>query len=128
LRDGPRESIEPACPFCKRSLERPVPVQIGPGLQIPGGRCSACGARYLFDPTGKNVGEIMMQALELIASDLSREASELIAGEDFDDAILSYDWRTHRSSGEAKGFADRYGRLYMIKAKLKTASRTGPDA
>jgi hypothetical protein len=119
LREHPRESIEPACPFCKKSLDRPAPVRISPGQQVPGGSCGACGARYLLDPTGKNVGEVMMQALELLAADLSRDASELVAGEDFDDAILSYDWRTHRSSGEAKGFADRYGRLYIVKARKK---------
>jgi len=67
----------------------------------------------------------MMQALELVASELSKDASELVAGEDYDDAILSYDWRTHRSSGEAKGFADRYGRIYMVKVKKKSGSRTG---
>ncbi len=120
MRDRPREGIEPVCPFCKTGLVRPAPVKLDQGQQGLGGKCK-CGAWYLFDPTGKNVGEIMMQALDLAAQELSKDALELIAGEDYEDAILSYDWRTHRSSGEAKGFTDRYGRLYMLKVKKTSA-------
>lgn len=119
MREGPREGVELVCPFCKSSLVRPAPIKTGPGQQVPGGKCGTCGAWYLFDPTGKNVGEIMMQALEIAASELSKNALELVAGEDYDDVVLSYDWRTHRSSGVAQGFADRYGRLYMVKVKKK---------
>jgi len=84
---------------------------------VTGGTCGACGALYLLDPTGKNVGEIMMQALEASAARLSKDSSAMVAGEDYEDTVLSYNWRTHRSSGEAKGFMDGCGRLYVIKVK-----------
>lgn len=90
------------------------------GQQASGGRCGACDAWYFFDPTGKNVGEVMMLALELAAEALSKNATELVPGEDYEDAVLSYDWRTHRSSGEPKGHGDRYGRLYLLKVKKKS--------
>jgi hypothetical protein len=86
---------------------------------VSGGTCAGCGAVYLLDPTGKNVGEVMMQGLGLAAERLSRELTEMVAGEDYDDIVLSYDWRTHRSSGEAKNFADHSGRLYVIRIKKK---------
>ena len=76
-----------------------------------------CGALYIMDPTSRNVGEVMLQALGLAAEELSKEASDMIAGEDYDDVILSYDWRTHRSSGEPRSFMDRHGRLYFLKVK-----------
>ncbi len=84
-----------------------------------GGTCPGCGAVYLLDPTGKNVGEVMMQGLTLAAEKLSKESSSMVAGEDYDDVVLSYDWRTHRSSGEATHFVDRSGRLYVIRIKNK---------
>lgn len=85
---------------------------------VQGGRCG-CGAFYLVDPTGKNVGEVMMQTLSLAAQELSKDISALIAGEDYEDVVLSYDWRTHRSTGVPMGFGDRYGRLYVLRVKKK---------
>ena len=87
--------------------------------RVSGGTCSTCGAIYLVDPTSKNVGEVMMQALSIAAEKLSKDMSELVAGEDYEDAVLSYNWRTHRSPGISKGFMDGYGRLYVLKVKQK---------
>lgn len=87
--------------------------------RVLGGKCSMCGALYIVDPTSRNVGEVMMQALGLAAQELSKDASDMIAGEDYDDTILSYNWRTHRSSGEPRGVMDGQGRLYVIKVRKK---------
>ncbi len=88
---------------------------------VLGGTCGACGAIYIVDPTSKSVGEVMMQALGLAAEKLSKDLSEMVAGEDYEDAVLSYDIRTHRSPGISKGFKDGFGRLYIIKVKRKPA-------
>jgi hypothetical protein len=87
--------------------------------RVSGGTCGTCGAIYIADPTSKNVGEVMMQALGIAAEKLSKDLSDLVAGEDYEDALLSYDWRTHRSPGISKGFMDGYGRLYVLKVKQK---------
>jgi hypothetical protein len=86
---------------------------------VAGGTCATCGAVYLLDPTGKNVGEVTMQGLALVAGRISKDLSEMVQGEDYDDIVLNYDWRTHRSSGEARNFGDRNGRLYVIKIRKK---------
>jgi hypothetical protein len=86
---------------------------------VLGGTCGSCGALYLVDPTSKNVGEVMMQALGLAADKLSKDISELTVGEDYEDAILSYDLKLHRSSGEPQGFMDGNARLYMIKVMTR---------
>lgn len=85
--------------------------------RVLGGACRGCDALYLVDPTSKNVGTVMMQALGLAAEKLSKDLTELVPGEDYEDAVLNYDARTHRSSGISRGFMDGYGRLYMVKVK-----------
>jgi hypothetical protein len=85
-----------------------------------GGTCR-CGAVYLMDPTGKNVGQIMAQALGIAADVLAKDVAELTGGEDYEDAVLSYNWRTHRSSGPSTGYLDGLGRLYILKPKKNPA-------
>jgi len=117
LRAGTREGVEPVCPFCRSRLQRPTTMRISSAENVLGGTCAQCGALFIVDPTSKNVGEVMMQALDMAAAQLSKDSSQMVAGEDYDDAVLSYDWRTHRSSGAPKGFMDGCGRLYIIKTK-----------
>jgi hypothetical protein len=119
LRSGAREGLEPVCPFCRTAFERPKTIVIDAAESVLGGTCGGCGAIYIADPTSKNVGEVMMQALRLAAEKLGKDMSEMVAGEDYEDTILNYDIRIHRSSGVSRGFMDNYGRLYFLKAKRK---------
>jgi hypothetical protein len=116
---GTRESLEPGCPFCNALLERPSEIKINSVEKAIGGTCRTCGALSIFDPTGKNLGEVMVQALDLAARELSKDVSDMIAGEDYDDVILNYDLRTHRSSGKARGLMNRHGCLYILKVIKK---------
>ncbi len=120
MRTGQREGKELHCPFCKRPLPRPVGITVSPFEKAEGGKCE-CGAIYLSDTTGKNLGEIMLFALGMAADTLSKDAMELVAGEDYEEIILSYDWRTHQSRGISSGFRAGQGRLYMIKPRDTTA-------
>ncbi len=117
MRSGPREGVEVVCPFCRTPLYRPKDLRLSATEVVQGGVCKGCAAGYLLDPTGKNVGEIMMQGLGMAADRLGKDLTEMVAGEDYDEIVLNYDWRTHRSSGEAKGHLDRSGKLYIIKVK-----------
>jgi hypothetical protein len=120
LRDAStRESLEPVCPFCPAKLERPSEITISAAEKVLGGTCGTCGALSIYDPTGKNLGEAMLQTLDLASRELSKDVSEMVAGEDYDDVILSYDIRTHRSSGKTRGAMSRYGCLYVLKVKRK---------
>jgi hypothetical protein len=113
---GRRENLEPVCPFCGVGLARPTLLKINAGETVLGGTCS-CGAIYLSDPTNKNVGEVMMQALSMAAEKISKDISEMASGVDYDDVVISYDARNHRSTGPSRGFADRSGRMYVLKLK-----------
>ncbi len=119
MKEKIREGKEPHCPFCRAILARPAKMDLSKTESVLGGACGTCGALYIVDPTSKNVGEVMMQALGLAAAKLSKDISEMAAGEDYEDAILSYDMKLHRSSGEPKGFMDGNARLYMIKVLTK---------
>jgi len=61
----------------------------------------------------------MMQSLQLAAEELGRDLTTLVSGEDYEDEILSYDLRTHRSSGVPKSVMDGHGRLYILKVIKK---------
>ena len=104
----------PKCPFCGTELARPVEMRISDTETGPGGACS-CGAFYLADPTGKNAGLMIAQALNRASEELGKEIGDMVPEEDYREAILSYDIRNHRSIGVSKGFMDGYGRLYIIK-------------
>jgi hypothetical protein len=109
----------PRCPFCSAELRRPEETE-GAGETHPTGACT-CGAVYYVDPTGKNVGTLMAHALVVAADALGKKVSELDPEQDYRDAVLSYDWRTHRSAGEVQGYLDGYGRMYIIKTTKRTA-------
>jgi hypothetical protein len=94
-------------------------MKISPTDIVQGGRCS-CGALYLSDPTGKNVGLIMAQALVAAADMLKKEIGDLVPDEDYQDAVLNYDWRNHRSTGVSRGSMDGNGRLYIMKVGKRT--------
>ncbi len=105
----------PRCPFCGVVLQRPAEMTISDEEAL-GGTCS-CGAVYLVDQTGKNVGLMMAQALNMMADMLKKGVGDMNPDEDYQDAVLNYDWRTHRSTGVSKGFMDGSGRLYIFKVK-----------
>jgi hypothetical protein len=86
---------------------------------VLGGTCRTCGAIYAVDQTGKRGGEVMLQALGMAAEKLSKDVSEMVPGEDYEEFVLSYDWRTHRSSGISRGFMDGSGSIYIVKARQK---------
>lgn len=109
----------PLCPFCLGSLSYPETIRLNEVETILGGRCFLCGARFIVDPTGKNVGEAMVQGLQMAAEELDKDLDMLVAGEDYDDCVLRYDAQLHKCLGPAQNRLDRYGRLYVIKVKKK---------
>lgn len=115
MRTGKRESVEPMCPFCKGTLPRPKEKRLNETETVLSGSCNGCKAIFIVDPTSRNVGEVMMQSLQLVAEKLGKDLTTLVSGEDYVDEILSYDLRTHRSSGVPKSIMDGHGRLCILK-------------
>lgn len=61
----------------------------------------------------------MMQGLQLAAKELGKDLATLVSGEDYEDAVLGYDWKLHKCLGPVKNFLDGHGRLYIVKAIKK---------
>jgi hypothetical protein len=114
------KNMPPQCPFCGAYLKRPEQMNITPTDSVHGGHCT-CGALYISDPTGKSVGLMMAQALAAASDILKKEIVDLVPDEDYQDAILNYDWRNHRSTGVSQGYMDGSGKLYIMKVDKKTA-------
>ncbi|WP_456431345.1 DVU0298 family protein [Thermosulfuriphilus sp.] len=78
-----------------------------------------CGALYLHDATGHNIGAAMVEALTIACRPHQEMAWDLLPDEDYQDALLEhYDLRLHRlvPGGEWEGRRIR-GILYFLKLK-----------
>jgi hypothetical protein len=63
----------------------------------------------------------MMQGLRMAAEEAGKDPSAMVSGEDFEDAILSYDAKLQKSLGPANNFMDGHGRMYIVKIIKKEA-------
>ncbi len=107
----------PICPFCWGTLSYPEDIRLSETETVLGGQCFVCGARFILDVTGKNVGEAMVQGLRMVAEELGKDLEMLASGEDYEDCVLRYDVKLHQCLGRAGRFLDCYGRLYVIRVK-----------
>lgn len=89
-----RRGEEARCPFCNRPIDIPHEVRTGLGNYIFGGQCE-CGAVYVFDRSGHNFGEAFVDALNFACEGKCDNPWDLIPGEDYQEVLLHYDWRSH---------------------------------
>jgi hypothetical protein len=117
------QSDPPACPFCGAALPRPKRRPWNRTSLLPGGRCS-CGAHFVVDPTGRNGGQALLEALE-DASGGDRERSQFfVPGRDYEELIENYDTQLHRFIKGFRGYRRGMARLYLVR--LTPAAGSGP--
>ncbi len=106
---------EPRCPFCHSLFAPPVEISTEIGF-ITGGRCD-CGATYVYDISGKNLGEAYMDALSYACNDDWDMAMSLEPDKDYSKVFLKYDSRAHTVIPEKEGhrFSHRAGEMAFIK-------------
>ncbi len=87
--------VEPVCPFCSQKLPRPrrvEPTRLG---DFDFGVCQ-CGAVFVHDVTGHNLGAAMVEALGFACDNDWDLAWNLLPGEDYKDALIEgYDFDRH---------------------------------
>ncbi len=89
------ETIEPRCPFCNEPLDRPRELEPMRRGDFEYGVCS-CGAVFVHDVTGFNLGAAMVEALEFACDADLDLAWDLMPGEDYHDALIEgYDINKH---------------------------------
>jgi hypothetical protein len=103
----------PACPFCGAALPRPKPRPNTPSL-LPGGRC-ACGAVFVVDPTGRNGGNALLEALADACGGDRDRSNFLQPGRDYQELIENYDMQLHRWIKGFRGYRRGMARLYLVK-------------
>ncbi len=89
-------NVTPWCPFCGGDIEPPVEAKERKMTEFPMGKCS-CGAVYVCDATGHNVGSAMVECLVNACNDEWDLAWELVPEEDYLTGRLeNYDDVTHQ--------------------------------
>lgn len=89
-------NVKPWCPFCGMDIGRPTEAVQRKMNEFPMGKCE-CGAVYVCDATGHNVGAAMVECLVNACNDEWDLAWELVAEEDYlTGRIEDYDDVTHQ--------------------------------
>lgn len=107
-----REPLQ--CPFCKETLEPPSEIKLR-FETIEGGRCT-CGAVYVYDRTGRNLGEAFTSALVLAYDEDYDKAFSAPEG-DYEEAVIRYYQRLGRFVEGEGDRLDRSPKFYFLKRK-----------
>jgi len=94
---------DPRCPFCGRLFERPHDIKTEMGNVFSGGKCG-CGAVYIFDRSGHNLGESYVDGLVFACNGDWETAWKLIPDIDYKVESFYYDRENHKlREGVKKG-------------------------
>ena len=110
----------PACPFCGAALPRPK-RRAGATSLLPGGRCT-CGACFVVDPTGRNGGHALLEALADACGGDRARSNFLQPGRDYEELIENYDAQLHRWIKGFRGYRRGMARLYLVRLTSPPAS------
>ncbi len=101
------------CPFCDNYLSNPVDIQFK-SLEITAGICT-CGAVYVLDRSGHNLGETYLDALTFLCKgDIDRALS--LMPEDYEMETFNFDIHTNtvRSRDNRRG---RSSKIVFVRLK-----------
>jgi len=102
------------CRFCSRTLPRPKKREDSLHPNLPGAHCP-CGAVFVVDPTGRNGGVALIEALQGASGLREADAAMLLRRRDYEDFIENYDTRDHRFITGFRGYRRGMPRLYLVK-------------
>ncbi len=109
-----RKTQPPRCPFCGQEIAPPQPQEDDIFFEFDGGSCS-CGAVYCCDPTSRNGGAVMFQAMVQACHGDWDRAKELSAEEDYTEGVIRrYSVLTHRVNAPGA-----FGSIYFIRLRSK---------
>lgn len=80
-----------------------------------GGRCG-CGALYVYDETGRMLGQAFVEALTLLYDD-NYDAAFSAPEEEYEEEIISFDRRLNRYIASANAFDHTSKYLFLRKTK-----------
>ncbi len=106
------------CPFCGNRIERPKEMEPRRLGDFSYGTCM-CGAVYVCDETGHNIGSAMIEALGFACKDDWDLAWALMPDEDYQDAqVEKYDIQTNMIYPSGKTSDGRFVRGVLVFIRL----------
>ncbi|GAB4388280.1 MAG: hypothetical protein Kow0025_06600 [Thermodesulfovibrionales bacterium] len=105
------------CPFCEGFVAEPRKIATPFGDTLDGGTCR-CGAVFVFDETGRMLGEAFSDALAF-AFDWDYDAAFSAEADEYEEAIIRFNARTGRYMGGQGDFRDRSSKFFFIKRAQK---------
>jgi hypothetical protein len=120
--------VKPWCPFCGQNVPPPAPPAQRKMKEFTMGECQ-CGAVYVSDQTGHNLGSAMVECLVHASHDNWELAWDLVPEDDYlTDQIDNYDEVTHQviETRNLDGRAVR-GVLYFVRMNQEFAHLSGQD-
>jgi hypothetical protein len=102
MKRGSRHDNMLQCPFCSRTIDEPAEIKTGFGSSFTGGKCE-CGAVYVYDRGGHNLGEAYVDAMAYACNGDWDKAWSLVPDEDYEVRELSFDSRRNKFSGMRRG-------------------------
>ncbi|MDA8173727.1 MAG: hypothetical protein M0018_03940 [Nitrospiraceae bacterium] len=100
------------CPFCGREPEAPHTLKMNFG-EAQGGRCE-CGAIYVYDETGRSLGDAFMDALALLF-DQDYDAALSATEDDYEEETITFDRRLGRFVADSKQMSHASKYLFLRK-------------
>ncbi len=121
FREDKGELTKPRCPFCNEPFDPPYEISTELGFFI-GGVCN-CNAVYVYDVSGKNLGEAYMDALSYACKENWELALSLEPEKDYNEVYIRYNYNNHsvlKNSGY--GVRGIKGEIVFIKLKRNILS------
>lgn len=104
-------TLPPRCPLCRAEIPPPGEVTGGQWYDFDGGFCT-CGAAFAHDPTARNGGAVMLQAMLMACEGDMDLVLNLAHGVNYDEGhVPHYNGLTHRVAPGA------FGTLYFIRLR-----------
>ncbi|RJR41725.1 MAG: hypothetical protein C4567_08615 [Deltaproteobacteria bacterium] len=109
------------CPFCRREILPPREIKGGQWFDFPGGYC-ACGAVFALDPTARNGGAVLLQAMLMACKGDMERVLGLSLETDYEEGhVHKYNDRTHQVEPQA------FGTLYFIRLREEREAGEGDN-
>jgi|GEM_PF-815307 len=103
------------CPLCGQTPGIPSDIDTPFGGEVEGGNCD-CGAVYVYDRTGRMLGEAYSEAL-VMAFDWDYDAAFSAPEGSFDEGVVRYNGRTNQFFEGEGDVRDRSARFYFVRRK-----------
>ena len=117
---------EPKCPFCGRLFESPCDIKGELGNIFTGGKC-VCGAVYVFDRSGHNLGETYVDGLVFACNGDWETAWTLTPDVDYRVESFYYDRENHQLIEGSKRGGRPMENLLFIALKNREESQSATD-